>query len=129
MVHNIKRGLDLKLEGPPVQEIVAGPPIGSVALLGDDYIGMRPTMLVQEGEDVRLGQPVFSDKKTEGIVYTAPGAGVVRSINRGAKRKFESLVIELDGDDQETALDRTRWKTLPLGHRTDARPRSAQTRG
>jgi Na+-transporting NADH:ubiquinone oxidoreductase subunit A len=59
-------------------------------------------MVVAEGDRVRLGQVVFTDKKTPGVQYTAPAAGTVTAINRGAKRKFESLVIEVDGDEQET---------------------------
>jgi Na+-transporting NADH:ubiquinone oxidoreductase subunit A len=42
---------------------------------------------------------IFSDKKTEGVNYTAPGAGVVKAINRGERRVLQSVVIELDGDD------------------------------
>jgi len=102
MVHLIKEGLDLPLEGKPVQSIEAGPEISTVALIGDDYVGMRPKMLVNEGDKVKLGQPVFQDKKTEGVIFTSPGAGTVKAINRGEKRKFESMVIELSGDEEVT---------------------------
>lgn len=98
----IKRGLDIPIAGQPVQAIKPGPPIKAVAILGDDYVGMRPTMLVAVGDRVALGQPVFSDKKNEGVIYTAPGCGVVKGINRGEKRRFLSLEIELDGDEQVT---------------------------
>lgn len=99
-VNRVSKGLDLPIEGEPTQVISAGPEVRHVALLGDDYVGMKPTMEVAEGDRVKLGQVVFSDKKTPGVLYTAPGSGTVTAINRGAKRKFESLVIELDGDDQ-----------------------------
>lgn len=102
MVHLIKRGLDIPIAGQPVQSIAAGAAVDTVALIGDDYVGMRPKMLVREGDRVKLGQPVFQDKKTEGVIYTSPGAGTVAAVNRGEKRKFESLVIELSGDDAET---------------------------
>ena len=101
MVHVIKRGLDLPINGQPVQTISVGPAISSVALLGDDYVGMRPTMLVKQGDSVKLGQPIFEDKKTKGIVYTSPGCGIVDSINRGEKRKFESIIINLEGEKAE----------------------------
>jgi Na+-transporting NADH:ubiquinone oxidoreductase subunit A len=102
MVHQITKGLDIPISGVPVQDIKPGPPIHSVALLGEDYIGMRPTMLVAEGDSVKLGQPVMTDKKNEGVIFTAPGSGTVREINRGDKRRFLSLVIDLKGDDQVT---------------------------
>ena len=57
----IKRGLDLPIEGVPRQKIVNGAPVLKVALIGDDYVGMKPTMLVKEGDAVKLGQAVFTD--------------------------------------------------------------------
>ena len=91
----IKQGLDLPLAGAPAPEMDAAPSPTAVALLGADYIGMRPTMKVQEGERVRLGQVLFEDKKTPGVRFTAPASGTVRAIHRGAQRVFESLVIEV----------------------------------
>ena len=56
-------------------------------------------MQVQEGDRVKLGQVLFSDKKTPGVNFTAPGAGVVKAINRGDRRVLQSVVIELEGDE------------------------------
>ncbi len=42
----IKRGLDLPITGEPEQRIDEGAAVSRVALVGDDYIGMKPTMLV-----------------------------------------------------------------------------------
>lgn len=95
----IKKGLDLPIMGGPEQRIDVARFTGRVALMGDDYVGMKPTMLVSVGDRVRVGQPVFQDKKTEGVVYTAPASGTVAAVNRGAKRKFESLVIDVEGDE------------------------------
>src|SRR5690554_7363837 len=66
----IKKGLDLPITGEPKQTIVDGPKVTQVALVGPDYIGMKPTLLVQEGDRVKKGQAVFTDKKTEGVQYT-----------------------------------------------------------
>ena len=102
MAYEIKKGLDLPIDGAPVQAIQPGPAISQVALLGDDYVGMKPTLLVKEGDTVKAGQPVFEDKKTPGVLFTAPAAGKVASINRGEKRKFLSLVIDVEGDATES---------------------------
>jgi len=102
MAYEITAGLNIPISGLPIQDIQEGPLISSVGLLGDDYIGMRPTMLVNVGDKVKLGQPVMEDKKNPGVIYTAPGAGLVSSINRGEKRRFLSLIIELEGDEEET---------------------------
>ena len=102
MAFEIKRGLDIPINGAPVQQISEGPSISQVGLIGDDFVGMRPSMHVAEGDKVKLGQPLFTDKKTEGVVYLSPGAGKVVAINRGAKRKFESIIIDLEGNAEET---------------------------
>ncbi|TBV07121.1 Na(+)-translocating NADH-quinone reductase subunit A [Phytopseudomonas dryadis] len=98
----IKHGLDLPITGAPAQQIEASRPVRSVAVIGFDYHGMKPSMAVQVGDRVKLGQILFSDKKSEGIHYTAPGAGVVSAIHRGEKRVLQSVVIDLDGDEQLT---------------------------
>ena len=43
------------------------PPQHPVAILGEDYQGLKPTMLVAEGDKVTLGQPLFEDKKNPGV--------------------------------------------------------------
>lgn len=91
----IRRGLDLPINGAPEQSIYDGPQVNAVALLGDDYHGMKPTMEVKEGDQVKLGQVLFTDKKTEGVKYTSPAAGTVVAINRGERRVFQSLVIDI----------------------------------
>ncbi|MGB1952203.1 MAG: Na(+)-translocating NADH-quinone reductase subunit A, partial [Marinobacter sp.] len=55
-----------------------------------------------EGDRVKRGTLLFTDKKTEGVRYTSPAAGVVKEINRGERRVFQSVVVEIDGDDAET---------------------------
>ena len=96
----IKLGLDLPILGNPEQHIEVAKHVGRVALVGDDYIGMKPTMFVAPGDRVRVGQRLFEDKKNPGVLYTSPASGTVAAIHRGAKRKFESIEIEVDGDDR-----------------------------
>lgn len=97
----IKKGLRLPILGQPDQGTIhPGPEVTTVALVGPDFIGLKPTMQVEEGDKVKLGQPLFEDKRTPGVLYTAPGAGTVVAINRGAKRVLQSVVIRLDGDDE-----------------------------
>jgi Na+-transporting NADH:ubiquinone oxidoreductase subunit A len=96
----IKRGLDLPIAGSPVQEIGESNNTRSVAVLGPDYIGMKPTMVVKVGDAVKLGQLLFTDKKNPRVKYTAPGCGRIAAINRGDKRSLLSVVIDLDGADE-----------------------------
>ncbi|MDX1804953.1 MAG: Na(+)-translocating NADH-quinone reductase subunit A [Alcanivorax sp.] len=99
----VRKGLDLPISGAPRQTIEEGHQVRSVAVLGGDYVGMKPTMEVREGDVVKKGQLIFTDKKTEGVKYTAPAAGKVVAINRGHKRVLQSVVIEVaDQEDEVT---------------------------
>jgi Na+-transporting NADH:ubiquinone oxidoreductase subunit A len=100
MHFSIKKGLDLPIAGKPEQTITDANPVSTVAVLGNEYVGMKPTMLVEEGDQVKLGQPLFSDKKNPGVLFTSPAAGKIKAINRGAKRALQSVIIELDGDEE-----------------------------
>jgi Na+-transporting NADH:ubiquinone oxidoreductase subunit A len=97
----INKGLDLPIQGAPQQSIQNGNSVTRVAILGEEYIGMRPTMHVQEGDKVKKGQILFEDKKNPGVKFTAPAAGNVVEVNRGAKRVLQSVVIQLEGDESE----------------------------
>ncbi len=93
---NIKKGLDLPIGGKPQQTIGEGPEIKHVALISSDYPGLRPSMSVEVGDVVAKGQVLFEDKKNPGTQFTAPAAGTVVAINRGERRAFQSVVIEVD---------------------------------
>ncbi len=97
----INKGLDLLVTGAPEQKIYDGPKIRSVAIVGGDYVGMKPTMEIKEGDRVRKGQVLFTDKKTPGVKYTAPASGVIANIHRGAKRVLLSVVIDVDDSEAE----------------------------
>ncbi|MDU1092064.1 MAG: Na(+)-translocating NADH-quinone reductase subunit A [Leclercia adecarboxylata] len=96
----IRKGLDLPISGIPLQQILPSATPRHVAIMGDDYIGMRPTMLVQEGDSVTKGQALFEDKKNPGVLFTAPASGTVVAIHRGKRRVLQSVVIRLEGDRQ-----------------------------
>jgi Na+-transporting NADH:ubiquinone oxidoreductase subunit A len=98
----INRGLDLPISGAPVQVISEGAKARSVAVIGFDYIGMKPTMEVQVGDRVKTGQLLFSDKKTVGVKFTSPATGVVSAINRGDRRVLQSVVIDVEDDEFES---------------------------
>lgn len=98
----IKKGLTLPIAGAPRQVIENGRAVTQVALIGFDHHGMKPTMEVSVGDRVKCGQLLFTDKKTPGVRYTSPASGVVSAIHRGEKRVFQSIVIDVEGDEHET---------------------------
>ena len=97
----IGKGLDIPLQGRPQQSLHATRPVTSVALIGPDTVDLKARLAVAVGDRVRKGQLVFTDKNNPGVRFTAPGCGVVSAINRGERRALQSVVIRLDGEEEE----------------------------
>lgn len=125
-LHRIRKGLDLPIQGRPRQEIEPGPAPARVALLADDYIGMKPTMLVAAGDSVRRGQALFEDKKTPGVRYTAPAGGEVVAVNRGERRALQSVVIQLDAAELAGGGDCVAFASFRGKHPTELPPQQVR---
>ena len=99
MLVKIKRGLDLPIAAAAPGPAQQAPAVSSVALVGPDYMDLKPSLAVAEGERVRLGDILFTHRKHPELCFTAPGSGTILAINRGARRRLLSVVIKLEGDD------------------------------
>lgn len=110
----IRRGLDLPLAGAPVQgpgqEIGRGAPVGRVAALGRDHVGLRPAVQVEVGDRVRLGQPLVSDRREAAWRLTAPATGRVVAVHRGERRALLSVEIEVEGDGAGDPVPFPSWR-------------------
>ena len=98
----ITKGLDVPIQGVPAQAFSDAAVVRSVALVGHDYVGLKPDLLVAEGDPVKLGQPLFADKGNPGVLFTSPGAGRIAAVHRGERRRLESVVVDLRGNEEET---------------------------
>lgn len=98
----VRRGFDLPIKGEPEQRVEPAREVGTVAALGTDFLDLRPAMHVEEGDRVRLGQRLFSDRRREGVTITAPGSGTVTGVLRGERRVLQAVTIALEGDEAET---------------------------
>lgn len=107
-----RKGLNIPVSGAPDPSIDGERATRSVAILGRDYVGLKPRMLVQEGDEVSTGDALFSDKRDPDVMYTAPETGTVVAINRGERRALLSVVIDLDAG----AKDPVRFPELASGH-------------
>jgi len=117
----VKKGLNVPISGSPSDTIDLSKKVRSVALLGSDYNGMKPTMLVEEGDNVKLGQALFEDKKNPGVLFTSPAGGKVESINRGARRALQSVVIEIADEEESVDFNRYTKEELSAENRTQIR--------
>ncbi len=92
----VKRGLDLPITGAPDQRVDDAAPVRTVGVVTRDYLGLKPRVLVQEGDVVQLGQPLFTHRAWPEVRFVAPGSGRVHFVHRGEKRHVLSVVVELD---------------------------------
>lgn len=104
----IKKGLDIPLAGESLPDIEPSSPISHVAIVGYDYHQVKtlPTMIVEVGDKVRMGQPLARGKAYTDVLSTAPGGGEVVAIHRGPRRVVETVVIKLDDDEQCETFNR-----------------------
>ncbi len=93
---HLRKGLDLPVEGAPNQTISPGANVETVAVLGADYLNLKPRLKVQEGDNIGAGAPIFFDKDTPDVLVTSPVSGRVKAINRGQRRVLISVEIEID---------------------------------
>lgn len=97
-VIKIKKGLDLPLTGAAASTIGAAPSIRRYAVKPTDFVGLMPKLLVQEGDLVNAGSPLFCEKKDARICFTSPVSGKVTAIVRGEKRALLAVVVETQED-------------------------------
>lgn len=92
----LKRGLDIPFEGKAAETIgsVCRPAVYHI--VPDHFAGIKPKLLVKEGDIVKAGSPLFHDKKFEEMFFTSPVSGKVSAIVRGERRKVLSIDIEAD---------------------------------
>ena len=95
---SIKAGANLNLKGIALTELEVAKMSLDYALNPDDFFGLIPRMLVKEGDEVSLGQPIFHDKNNESIKIVSPVSGKILEIVRGAKRKILNVIIRKEGD-------------------------------
>ncbi|MBR2250673.1 MAG: Na(+)-translocating NADH-quinone reductase subunit A [Prevotella sp.] len=97
-VIKIKKGLDLPIGGDAAQTISDALNIRRYAVKPSDYVGLTPKLLVQEGDTVNAGSPLFCEKKDTRICFTSPVNGTVSAIVRGDKRALIAVVVEASGE-------------------------------
>ena len=95
----MKGGLDVPLHGSVKNNKLDKVYTKFSAVLADDYFGLKPKILVREGDHVLKGDPLLEDKTNPGFTVNSPVNGEIREINRGDKRALVSIVIDKSNDD------------------------------
>ena len=102
---NLKKGYDIRLQGESTQEITDAPYPKTVAIKPSGFRGIKPKLLVKEGDEVKSGSPLFCNKIDEEHVFTSPVGGVIDSIQRGAKRVIDHIVVKTHANSAALEFD------------------------
>ena len=95
----LRKGLDIPIQGVAIDEIHdVRDKVAEVAVCPPDFCGFIPRVVVAAGDSVKAGSPLFTDKRNSSQVICSPVSGKVKSVNRGERRKLESVVIVNDGE-------------------------------
>ena len=92
----LTHGFSLRTSKKASSSLVEAPRPDTVALLPGWIPYVKPRLLVKEGDAVKLGTPIFEDKRNPFVVFPSPGGGVVERIRFGPRRRIDEVVIRLD---------------------------------
>ena len=101
----LRKGLDVNLKGKAALETVSVKCPGEYALVPDDFTGMKPKVVVNEGDTVLAGDALFVDKKHPEVKFVSPVSGPVTLVERGDRRKLLSVRVKSDGKQQSREFD------------------------
>ena len=104
-VIKLRKGLDVNLKGKATQEIASVSCPGEYALVPDDFTGVKPKVVVKEGDTVQVGDALFVSKLHPEVKFVSPVSGTVSLVERGERRKLLSIRVQADGKQQARQFD------------------------
>ncbi len=93
-VIKLRKGLDINLRGKATKETATVKCPGEYALMPDDFCGVKPKVVVKEGDAVKAGDALFVDKLHPEVKFVSPVSGTVSMVERGDRRKLLSIRVK-----------------------------------
>ncbi len=104
-VIKLRKGLDINLKGKAADKVAAVIGANEFALVPDDFPGLKPKVVVKEGDAVKAGDALFVDKQHPEVNFVSPVSGTVSLVERGDRRKLLSVRVKSDGQNQAKQFD------------------------
>jgi Na+-transporting NADH:ubiquinone oxidoreductase subunit A len=95
----VKNTYDLRLTGQPSNRVRKASVGKTVSVLPTTIPLIKPKMAVKAGDTVKVGTPLFYDKRDENIKFLSPGAGTIREIVYGPRRCVDQVIIDLSSEE------------------------------
>lgn len=91
----VRNTYDVRLDGKPNNTIVDATAVKRVGVAPSSISFIKPKLFVTEGDTVKIGTPLFFDKKNHDTIFVSPGSGVISKIEYGPKRRLDIIEITL----------------------------------
>ena len=88
------------MSGIPNTDIASAAAPKNVSILPISFRGVKPKLMVDEGDQVKIGSPLFFDKTKPEVRWASPASGNVTSIQFGARRVIEKIEITVENNDK-----------------------------
>ena len=99
-VIKLKKGLDINLKGKASAKVSAASASKVYGLVPDSFWGMKPKVVVKEGDEVKAGDALFVNKLHPEMKFVSPVSGKVVLVERGERRKVLSVQVEASATQQ-----------------------------
>ena len=109
---NINKGHDIQLSGVPNNNIANIKQSKTLAILPMDFLGVKPKLLVEEGDEVKTGSPLFFNKLRPVVKWASPGTGKIKEIEYGPRRVIKK--IELLLRDKQEYVEYKKYKNSDI---------------
>ena len=120
----IRNGFNLNLNGEANKILSESERSNTYALKPTDFFCLKPKLLVNEGDKVKKGTPIFFSKDNPRIHFVSPVAGEVLAISRGEKRKILEVVISSKNNNDSVKFKTTNFKDFSIDEIKDTLLRS-----
>ena len=100
----VKNTYNINISGTPSEEVAKLGAVTTLAVNPSSIAGIKPKLLVKEGDTVQIGTPLFFDKQDDRIQFLSPGAGTIKSITYGPKRRIDEVIIAVSGSEDSVDL-------------------------
>lgn len=117
----LKRGFDINLVGKPEKKLADISQSETFAIKPTDFPHIiQPKIVVHEGDNVKVGTPLFFEKSMEQVMFCSPVSGEVVEIKRGARRKVLEIKILADKEMEKESFQKYSASSLAGLSREDA---------
>ena len=104
-VIHLKKGYSPRIAGAPSRQLRNLDTPRHVGMVPDQIPFIKPRLLVEKGDQVAIGSPLFEDKRNTRIRFLSPGGGRITHIDFGPRRVLRQIVIALDTEEQYHPVD------------------------